>query len=129
MRLRTQKETAMETTIKSTRTIEYKVRPVTRYLVTRFESHSKEGNGADSGGSVGSSVVGEFDNADMAQATANALWTQEYNGRGFCAAGQAERCRDLIDRHHAPRPRHQRGSSGSIVQSVTKSMAASTPLM
>ena len=51
--------------------IEYKVRPVTRYVVTRFES------------GAGSAQQGEFDNADSAHAVAYALCRAEHERLGW----------------------------------------------
>jgi len=50
--------------------IEYKVRPVTRYVVTRFEGRSEDDQG---GGYVGSSVCGEFPSGYAAYQIAYAL--------------------------------------------------------
>lgn len=51
-------------------TIEYQIRPVTRYVVTRFESQS-EGEGHP--GLAASAGMGEFPNYDMAEVVAKAL--------------------------------------------------------
>jgi hypothetical protein len=50
-------------------TIEYRVRPVTRYLVTRYEG-ADDGNGT---GHAGSSCIGEFNNQKSATLVAGAL--------------------------------------------------------
>ena len=51
------------------KTIEYRVRPVTRYIVTRFEAHgSSEG---------ASSYMGELDSEHLAQRVAAALVASE----------------------------------------------------
>lgn len=49
--------------------IEYQVRLVTRYIVTRFESSNSEGGA----GHCGSAVKGEYENADVAYEVAYAL--------------------------------------------------------
>jgi hypothetical protein len=54
--------------------IEYRVRPVTRYVVTRFEQTPNTG---------GSSMHGEFDNADTAYAVGYALAKAEHERLGW----------------------------------------------
>lgn len=54
--------------------IEYKVRPVARYVVTRYESRGKAG---------GSEQLGEFDNAETAHAVAYALCRAEHERLGW----------------------------------------------
>lgn len=61
------------------KTIEYRVRPVTRYIVTRFESETHE-DGGDSGGS---SAHGTFDNNYVAQEVAYALCKAEHDRLGW----------------------------------------------
>lgn len=56
--------------------IEYRVRPVTRYIVTRHHE-SEDGR---TGGSVGK---GEFDNYDTAYAVAYALCKEEHHRLGY----------------------------------------------
>lgn len=51
--------------------IEYRVRPVTRYVVTRFHEDAEGKTG-------GSSVKGEYDNADMAYEVGYALCKEEH---------------------------------------------------
>jgi hypothetical protein len=58
--------------------IEYKVRPVTRYVVTRFEDYGPESN---KGGA--SETNGEFDNAQTAYAVAYALCRTEHEQLGW----------------------------------------------
>lgn len=58
--------------------IEYRVRPVTRYVVTRFHSESGEGRGG-----CGSSVMGEYDNQQMAYEVGYALCKAEHDRLGF----------------------------------------------
>ena len=61
-------------------TIEYRVRPVTRYLVTRYGEYSDaEGRGCGS-----SSPCGEFDNEELAEKTAIALAHREPVGCVMC---------------------------------------------
>lgn len=62
-------------------TIEYRVRPVVRYIVTRFSSTSHD-NGKSQ---AGSQVCGEFDNADMANTVANAMSATEPGSVAYCA--------------------------------------------
>jgi hypothetical protein len=62
--------------------IEYRVRPVTRYIVTRFE------RGADNPGGTTRNVSsattqGEFDNADTAYDVAYALCRQDHERKGW----------------------------------------------
>jgi hypothetical protein len=54
--------------------IEYKVRPVTRYVVTRYEQRGAAG---------GSEQQGEFDNAETAHAVAYALCRAEHERLGW----------------------------------------------
>lgn len=58
-----------------TKTVEYRVRPVTRYHVTRFESEDNP-SGA---GRVGCESLGEFDNESQAMKVADALFYIEVN--------------------------------------------------
>ncbi len=58
--------------------IQYRVRPITRYVVTRFESHD-DGNGRESGGS---SERGQYDNAQIAFEVASALCKAEHDAAG-----------------------------------------------
>lgn len=59
--------------------VEYKVREVKRYIITRFESEENE-NGTGNGSS---SVRGEFDNFDMAYNVAYALANLEHEQLGY----------------------------------------------
>lgn len=56
-----------------TKTIEYRVRPVTRYHVTRFESEVHD-DGTNSGGCES---LGEFDRTDTAHTVAVAMCSLE----------------------------------------------------
>lgn len=56
--------------------IEYRVRPVTRYIVTRFHRNATN----TVGGSVGK---GEFDNPETAYAVAYALAREEHERLGY----------------------------------------------
>lgn len=55
------------------KTIEIRVRPVTRYIITRYEFEDRP-DGRNSGGSVG---LGEFDNWNNADLVAKALAAAE----------------------------------------------------
>ena len=55
--------------------IEYRVRPVTRYVVTRFSSRLDRHSGQ--GTSAGCELCGEFDNARQAEKIATALASTE----------------------------------------------------
>lgn len=55
--------------------VEYKIRPVTRYIVTRFEA------GDDGSGS--STVQGEYDSADVAYDVGYALSRAEHERLGY----------------------------------------------
>lgn len=57
--------------------IEYRVKPVTRYIVTRFEKHE---NGTSSIGSVGR---GEFDREDVAYEVAYAMAKLDHERKGW----------------------------------------------
>lgn len=57
--------------------IEYRVKPVTRYIVTRFE---KREGGVCSIGSIGR---GEFDRADIAYEVAYALAKRDHESKGW----------------------------------------------
>ena len=59
--------------------IEYRVRPVTRYIVTRFEM-TADGGGNVGGGSAGG---GEFDNYETAYAVAYALAKADHERKGW----------------------------------------------
>lgn len=59
--------------------IEYRVRPVTRYIVTRFESHDHP-DGRSGGGSR---PLGEFDSADTAYEVGYALCKAEHDRLGW----------------------------------------------
>lgn len=63
-----------------TKTIEYRVRPVTRYIVTRFE-HEVHESGSRRGGS---STFGEYDNEGQANKVMQALLIQEENSHRNC---------------------------------------------
>lgn len=58
--------------------IEYRVRPVTRYVVTRYEQLD---NGASNSG--GSSVIGEYDNAEKAYEVGYAVCKAEHDRLGW----------------------------------------------
>ncbi len=61
--------------------LEYRVRPVTRYVVTRYTNPSaNEPNVACSGRTE---TKGEFDNQETAEAVAYALCKQEHESRGW----------------------------------------------
>jgi len=55
--------------------IEYKVRPVTRYVVTKYEN--------DCEGSASSGCLGEYDNGQLAYEVAYALARAEHQRLGF----------------------------------------------
>lgn len=54
--------------------IEYRVRPVTRYIVTRFESNER---------GQGSEAYGEFDNHDTAYSVSYSLAKAEHQRLGW----------------------------------------------
>ena len=56
--------------------IEYRVRPVTRYVVTRYENQGDAGTGSVSG-------LGEFDNEETAYAVGYALCKAEHERLGW----------------------------------------------
>ena len=56
--------------------LEYRVRPVTRYVVTRYEEDACHRSGT-------SSQCGEYDNADIAHEVAYALCKQEHDRLGY----------------------------------------------
>ena len=56
--------------------IEYRVRPVTRYIVTRFEEN-------DAGTSGGCRECGEYDNMETAYAVGTALCKVEHEKLGY----------------------------------------------
>lgn len=56
-----------------TKTVEYRVRPVTRYIVTKFAAEEI----APGCGAVGSSVIGEFENQKRAVLVSEALSRQD----------------------------------------------------
>lgn len=57
--------------------IEYRLRPVTRFLVTRFE------RSCDGVCSIGSAGLGEFDNEDTAYHVAYALAKADHERKGW----------------------------------------------
>ncbi len=65
--------------------VEYKVREVTRFVVTRWHAaeQSEDETGKTYPGSVGSEVKGEFDNADVAYQVAYALCRDEHERLGY----------------------------------------------
>jgi hypothetical protein len=65
------------------KTIEYRVRPVTRYIVTRFEMEQDDLARC----SGGSSSKGEFDREDVAEEIALALAHGEPEGRVLFGSG------------------------------------------
>lgn len=77
---KTTKEQDLEIT-----TSEYRVRPVTRYVVTRYRSYSRpvDGDPTRCAGGSGSECLGEFDNADTAYAVGYALANSEQRERGL----------------------------------------------
>lgn len=60
--------------------IEYKVRPITRYVVTRFETTGPDENGR---GAAGSRCLGEYDNVEVAQEVGYALCRAEHENLGW----------------------------------------------
>lgn len=60
--------------------IEYSVRPVTRYIVARFESEIDEEDGR---GSMGSEGRGEYDNEHVAYEVAYALAKADHDRMGW----------------------------------------------
>lgn len=64
-------------------TVEIRVRPVTRYVVTRYESHAT-GNGK---GCASSASLGEFDNTENADRVAMAIKRTEPNARVVTSDG------------------------------------------
>jgi len=58
---------------------EYRVRPVTRYIVTRWEGPDDPRVGCVNG----STTHGEYDNADTAYAVAHALCRAEHDRLGY----------------------------------------------
>jgi len=60
--------------------IEYRVRPVTRYVITRFETSGPDENGR---GSSGCSTKGEFDTEAVAYEVGYALCKAEHESKGW----------------------------------------------
>jgi hypothetical protein len=56
--------------------IEYRVRPVTRYIVTRYESQNEEGSGSIR-------TMGEYDNHTVAHEVGYALCKAEHERLGW----------------------------------------------
>ena len=67
--------------------IEYRVRPVTRYVVTRYE---EEVNGASS------RVLGEYDNVYIAQEVGYALCKAEHERLGYAPGDMRVKYPDMI---------------------------------
>jgi hypothetical protein len=57
--------------------IEYRIKPVTRYVITRFEAATDNADGTESGGSC--EQRGEYANADTAYDVAYALCKLEHD--------------------------------------------------
>lgn len=57
--------------------VEYRVRPVTRWVITRHQETTNTYKDGHSGGSVGSETLGEFDNEDQANRVRNILHAQD----------------------------------------------------
>lgn len=76
-------------------TVEIRVRPVTRYVVTRFESDNYPNRG---GGSASSSSLGEFDNTANADRVAMAIKRTEPNARVVTSDGEVH---DSARTHYA----------------------------
>ena len=66
-----------------TKKIEYRVRPVQRYVITRYEEESREGYGSN----AGSEPLGEFDNWERAIDIAQRLASSE-EGAKYIGAEQ-----------------------------------------
>lgn len=62
---------------KPNKIVEYRVRPVTRYIITRFHSETTP----TGGGQVGSEMLGEFDNQVKAELIAQALVEKEVGAK------------------------------------------------
>ena len=60
--------------------VEYRVKPVTRYIVTRFEQQTSDDERMGSSGAV--AQRGEFVNAEIAYHVAYALCTAEHSAAG-----------------------------------------------
>jgi hypothetical protein len=63
--------------------IEYRVRPVTRYIVTRFEGYASNVEGGAAGGSGSVCGRGEFDNAETAYEVGYALAKADHARMGW----------------------------------------------
>lgn len=61
--------------------LEYRVRPVTRYIVTRYTNPSA--NEPNVAGSGKTETKGEFDSKETAEAVAYALCKQEHEAKGW----------------------------------------------
>lgn len=61
--------------------IEYRVRPVTRYIITRFETSGPDENGRGCSGGCG--TKGEFDNETVAYEVGYALCKAEHERLGW----------------------------------------------
>lgn len=66
------------------KTIEYRVRPVTRYIVTRYHSEHDEATGLGAGGCE---TIGEFPNSKQANSVAIALANEEEAIVSACLEG------------------------------------------
>lgn len=60
--------------------VEYRLRPVTRYIVTRFHQQETEGGRT---GCSDSRVIGEYDNAETAYAVGYAMCRNEHQNLGW----------------------------------------------
>lgn len=68
-----------------TELIEYRVRPVTRYIITRFESAASASGDTEASGDIAgqSQHKGEHDNADVAYEIAYALAKHDHELKGW----------------------------------------------
>lgn len=82
-------------------TIEYRVRPVTRYIVTRWHTNNivstRDGITTCTGQSGGTDTCGEFDRQDMAEKVAKALADAEPEGHVSYGGYPLDRCLTSID--------------------------------
>lgn len=60
--------------------VEYRLRPVTRYIVTRYHQQETEGGRT---GCSDSRVIGEYDNAETAYAVGYAMCRNEHQNLGW----------------------------------------------
>ena len=97
--------------------IEYQIRPVTRYIITRYSRGQRQSNGTSSRVSV-CSGRGEYDNADVAYEVAYALAKADHERMGW-----------PLDDPRIQYPRHPRDHEPVVDGTPVSEIAAADPFV